>query len=217
MSLPGFERELLVGAQNTEFSFNAFSSLPWLEFWLNPRRLRGADFLMRWSQGVWSEGRMVDAVNATQEFFALPYGPSSVAPSDNVREFELYFERLDEANPASLKRPDLLIFRAVERQKIEQIAQKLGGTAEFPFLSEDVLRPLLDLSLVAIECENSLWKARQMPDFQSALKPQKRLGNLPGLKKSAVTPTVIIKEEDQQRLLDWQAAHGVAIHIWHSF
>ena len=36
----------------------------------------------------------MQAVNETKDFFALPYGPSGVAPDSDVREFELYFERL---------------------------------------------------------------------------------------------------------------------------
>lgn len=43
--------------------------------------------------GVWSEERLIQAVNETGQFFAIPYGPSSTAPEDDVREFELYFER----------------------------------------------------------------------------------------------------------------------------
>lgn len=215
--LPSFEVELLVSTQDIELSLSSFGELPWLEFWLNPRRLRGADFLMRWSQGVWSETRMIEAVNATGEFFALPYGPSSVAPSGNVREYELYFERLDEANPASLKRPDLLIFCAQDRSEAEALTGRFGGSDQFPFLDEGTLRPLIDKSIVAIECENSLWKARQMPDYNAPLKPQKRLQQQLGLKKTAVSPNIWLKNEDKKRLLDWQTANGKSIHIWQSF
>jgi len=215
--LPAFEEELMVSSQDIEWSLLSMGQLDWLEFWLNPRRLRGADFLMRWSQGVWSENRMIEAVNVTDEFFAFPYGPSSVAPSEDVRAFELYFERLDEANPASLKRPDLLVFRAEDRAEAEELTERFGGSSEFPFLDEEILAPLVTMSVVAIECENSLWKARQMPDYAAQLKPQKCLGGQLGLKKNAVLPTVILKEEDRQRLLDWQIANKKAIHIWHSF
>ncbi|MBM3145123.1 MAG: hypothetical protein FJ010_09165, partial [Chloroflexi bacterium] len=36
-------------------------------------------------------------VNETNQFIAIPYGPSRTAPEDDVREFELYFERLEAA------------------------------------------------------------------------------------------------------------------------
>ncbi|MBI3171873.1 MAG: AccI family restriction endonuclease, partial [Hydrocarboniphaga effusa] len=106
-----FERELSVAKADQELALRAFPSEAWLEFWLNPRRLRGSDFLMRWSQGQWSEERLKEAVNATPLFFALSYGPSSVAPSGDVRAFELYFERLEAAGLGKIKKPDLLIFR----------------------------------------------------------------------------------------------------------
>jgi hypothetical protein len=46
---------------------------------------------------------------------------------------------------------------------------------------------------------------------------EKRLGGLRGLKKAAVTPTVIVKEEDRGFLRRWQEERGVPIHIWHAF
>ena len=59
----------------------------------------------------------MQAVNETKDFFALPYGPSGVAPDSDVREFELYFERLEAAGLGKVKRPDLLIFhRSAEFQ-----------------------------------------------------------------------------------------------------
>ena len=107
-----FERVLSVTAETIEFGFGGFGQIDWADFLLNPRRLRGSDFLMRWSQGVWSEKRLIDAVNATGSFYAIPYGPSGVAPTNDVRAFELYFERLEAAGLGGIKRPDLLIFAA---------------------------------------------------------------------------------------------------------
>ena len=104
-----FELWLSVGVEQLDGVLANPPPLPWLEFWLNPRRLRGSDFLMRWSQGVWSEKRLIEAVNQTIEFFAIPYGPSGTAPSGSVREFELYFERLEAAGLGRIKRPDLLV------------------------------------------------------------------------------------------------------------
>lgn len=195
------------------------SPLSWLEFWLNPRRLRGSDFLMRWSQGVWSEKRLIEAVNETKEYLAIPYGPSGTAPTGNVRDFELYFERLEAAGLGQIKRPDLLIFRAGDRATVEQAIAEVGGVSELPFTAENDprLARVLRRALLAVECENSLWRARKMPDYATPLRPQRRLGGKPGLKKGAVLPTIIIKEEDREPLRQWQAARGVPIHIWHVF
>ena len=72
-------------------------------------------------------------------------------------------------------------------------------------------------AILAIECENSLWVARKMPHFETSLKAQKRLGGKLGLAKAAVTPTVILKEEDRSFLRGWQDQNQVPIHLWHAF
>ncbi len=212
-----FEQAIQVSEEWLEFSLKSLGWISWDSFLLNPRRLRGSDFLMRWAQGVWSEDRLIAAVNATNLFFALPYGPSGVAPDNDVRAYELYFERLEKAGLLDVKRPDLLIFRYAKRAYIEKFVQDVGGTSELPFLPESSLKALLEQAVVAVECENSLWKARQMPDYQASLKPQKRLNGSLGLKKNAVLPTVIVKEEDRNRLRDWQTRNGVPIHVWQAF
>ncbi len=197
----------------------AMGHAPWADFLLNPRRLRGSDFLMRWSQGVWSEQRLTQAVNATGTYFALPYGPSGTAPDNDVRAFELYFERLEKAGLGKIKRPDLLIFRVKERLKVDAAVKELNGLGELPFTAEDdpKMQNLLENAVIAVECENSLWRAKQMPDYATPLTPQKRLGGKCGLKKAAVLPTIIIKEEDRAPLKRWQSQRKIAIHIWHAF
>src|SRR3972149_11825887 len=103
-----FERVLLVSKEDVELELRGITEISWADFWLNPRRLRGSDFLMRWSQGVWSEKRLIEATNATGKYCALPYGPSGTAPTHDVRAFELYFERLEKAGLVKTKRPALL-------------------------------------------------------------------------------------------------------------
>lgn len=60
-----FEEQLSVQTQELALHLHGHEPAPWGDFWLNPRRLRGSDFLMRWSQGVWSEHRLTQAVNAS--------------------------------------------------------------------------------------------------------------------------------------------------------
>lgn len=218
-SLHPFERILAVSCEEVEEVLLNPPALPWPEFWLNPRRLRGSDFLMRWSQGVWSEHRLIEAVNETGKFFTIPYGPSGTAPTGSVREFELYFERLEAAGLGKVKRPDLLIFPEEKKKAVETLIASAGGLAELPFIAESDERiiSILTHAVVAVECENSLWRGQKMPDFQTPLRPQKRLGGKPGLKKGAVLPTIIIKEEDRQPLLEWQKLRRVPIHVWHVF
>jgi hypothetical protein len=212
-----FEKILSVSKENIILELQDFPLLPWADFLLNPRHLRGSDFLMRWSQGVWSENRLIEAVNEKGKYFAIPYGPSGTAPADDVRAFELYFERLEKAGLGNIKRPDLLIFRKADSKEINQFLENIGGVQELPFVQENRLRPLLDKAIVAIECENSLWKSKKMPDYGTEFSAQKRLNGKLGLKKTAVLPTVIIKEEDREPLKKWQKQNHVPIHIWHVF
>jgi hypothetical protein len=195
----------------------SIKSISWLDFWLNPRRLRGSDFLMRWSQGVWSEKCLIDAVNQTEQFYAIAYGPSGVAPSDDVRAFELYFERLEAAGLGKVKRPDLLVFNKADKIFVDKFLDEIGGESELPFIVENDLGELIEKAVAAVECENSLWVAEKMPAYNTALKPQKRLDGKLGLSKSAVLPTVIIKEEDRALLAGWQEINKVPIHVWHVF
>jgi len=142
-----------------------------------------------------------------------------VAPDNDIRDFELYFERLDAAGLGSMKRPDLLLFTKVNENRVLELADACGGTPELPFIPEDnaAMQELLSKAVVAVECENSLWKAELMPQYGKKMRPMRRLGGLVGLPKNAVLPTVIIKEEDREPLKQWQRIRGVPIHIWHVF
>lgn len=200
-----------------EIELRGIYEISWADFLLNPRKLRGSDFLMRWSQGVWSENRLMEAINKTNQFFAIPYGPSGTAPTDDVRAFELYFERLEAAGLGKIKRPDLLIFKIEDKSFVESFLNNIGGKEELPFIAEEKLQELLSRAIIAVECENSLWVAEKMPAYDVPMKPQKRLGGKLGLAKNAVLPTVIIKEEDRLPLKSWQDKNKVPIHIWHVF
>lgn len=212
-----FEKILSVSVENIRFELRGY--IEWSDLLLNPRRLRGSDFLMRWSQGVWSEERITQAVNEEKEFFAIPYGPSGTAPDDNIRAFELYFERLEAAGLGKVKRPDLLILKKSDQDIILKMVENLGGLSELPFIPEDNknMQEILSKALVAVECENSLWKGKLMPDFNAKMKSQKRLGGKDGLKKNAILPTIIMKEEDREPLQAWQNTNKIPIHIWHVF
>lgn len=136
-----------------------------------------------------------------------------------MRAFELYFERLEAAGFGEIKRPDLLVFQKRDQDAIEELASHLGGVSELPFtLERDAnMQAILNRAVMAVECENSLWKGKRMPDFGVELKPQQRLGGKLGLKKNAVLPTIILKEEDREPLQSWQNTNAVPIHIWQVF
>ena len=212
-----FERALSVSSVDFELELRGIKEIYWADFLLNPRKLRGSDFLMRWSQGVWAEKRLVAAINKTNQFYAIAYGPSGTAPTDDVRAFELYFERLEHAGLGKIKRPDLLVFKIADKPFVDKFLTSVGGEAELPFITEDKLQELVSKAIIAVECENSLWVAEKMPFYNVPLKAQKRLGGKLGLAKNAVLPTVIIKEEDKIPLSKWQEQNKIPIHVWHVF
>lgn len=212
-----FERILSVSTVDIELELRGITEISWADFLLNPRKLRGSDFLMRWSQGVWSENRLVEAINKTGNFYAIAYGPSGTAPDNDVRAFELYFERLEAAGLGNIKRPDLLIFKNSDKNFVDKFLKGIGGEGELPFITEDKLQDLIVKAIIAVECENSLWVAEKMPDYKTPLKAQKRLDGKLGLSKTAVLPTVIIKEEDRVPLSKWQEENKIPIHVWHVF
>lgn len=212
-----FERVLSVSPVDFELELRGIKEIYWADFLLNPRKLRGSDFLMRWSQGVWAEKRLVAAINKTNQFYAIAYGPSGTAPTDDVRAFELYFERLEHAGLGKIKRPDLLVFKIADKPFVDKFLTSVGGEAELPFITEDKLQELVSKAIIAVECENSLWVAEKMPFYNVPLKAQKRLGGKLGLAKNAVLPTVIIKEEDKIPLSKWQEQNKIPIHVWHVF
>lgn len=212
-----FERVLSVSTVNFELELRGIKEIFWADFLLNPRKLRGSDFLMRWSQGVWAEKRLVDAINETKQFYAIAYGPSGTAPTNDVRAFELYFERLEHAGLGNIKRPDLLVFKINDKPFIDKFISDVGGEAELPFIPEDKLHDLVQKAIIAVECENSLWVAEKMPGYNLPMRPQKRLGGKMGFSKSTVLPTIIIKEEDRIPLGKWQTDNKIPIHVWHVF
>jgi len=212
-----FERVLSVSTADLELELRGVKEVVWADFLLNPRRLRGSDFLMRWSQGVWSEKRLIEATNKTNQFYTIAYGPSGTAPSNDVRAFELYFERLEAAGLGNIKRPDLLVFKIADKPFVNEFLDSIGGEEELPFITEDKLQDLIQKAIIAVECENSLWVAEKMPNYSTPMRAQKRLGGKLGLAKNAVLPTVIIKEEDRVPLSRWQKNNKIPLHVWHVF
>jgi len=148
-----FEQFLQTTSVDLDFFLSDLLPQVLCEFYLNPRYLRGSDFLMRFSQGRWAEDILSWTINATGDFRAIPYGPSSVAPSD-PREMELYFERLDKAGAVG-KQPDLLILPRADYEAIRLQLDDIG-LANLPFTSEEDLGFLHSRAIAAAEVENSL-------------------------------------------------------------
>ncbi|MFQ5853127.1 MAG: AccI family restriction endonuclease [Candidatus Binatia bacterium] len=245
-SFDSFERILQITDADLDFLLSDIFAQAFCEFYLNPRYLRGSDFLMRFSQGRWAEDIVARTINATDDLRAVPYGPSSVAPSD-PREMELYFERLDKAGTVG-KQPDLLILPKDDYEDIRPQLDEIGLT-NLPFTPEAELDFLRSRAIIAVEVENSLWVAREMPHYGQSVeltklvtkkrrfrKPESiaRWENwtesvrrfcaqseahrrLKGFLETAKVPTVIIKDEDLEPLAEWETNFNVPIFVFHVF
>jgi hypothetical protein len=245
-SFDSFERFLQTTEVDLDFLLSDLFAQVLCEFYLNPRYLRGSDFLMRFSQGRWAEDIVARTINATENFHAVPYGPSSVAPSD-PHEMELYFERFDKAGAVG-KQPDLLILPEDDYEAIRAQLDEIG-LANLPFTPEADLDFLRSRAIIAIEVENSLWVAREMPDYGQSVELTKLITKkrrfrkpesiarwekwtenvrrfcaqsearrrLQGFLEKAKVPTIIIKDEDLEPLMEWETNFNIPIFVFHVF
>lgn len=183
---------------------------------INPRRLRGSDFLMRWMQGRWSEDVVIKALNDSSQFGVLPYGPSTVAPEDPT-ELELFFEKMDVVTKEG-KRPDLLLYAKPDFDWAEeQLIQKLGRVDKMAETGSESLREIITKAKAALEVENSLWVTERMPGFGKTFTRYIRGKNKGRLKSQGPVPTIIVKREDVPRLQKWQVEYGIPIYVVHIF
>lgn len=214
-----FETFLAAPVEDIELPLTGHPPLPWSPFALNTHRLVGSEFLTKWSQRVWAQRCVIEAVNRTGDFRALPYGPRSVTPADDPRETEHYFGRLEAENRLDIKRPDILIFREYDIAEAERLVQDAGGAPELPSHDETqaLMRHLLSLAVVAVECAHSPWLARKMPAFGEPLRLMKRLGGGKGLPKNAVVPSVTLGREHLDDFLAWEANASLPVHLWQLF
>ena len=187
-----------------------------LDFLINPRRLRGSDFLMRWAQGRWSEEIVWRAFSQTEHFGIVPYGPSTVAPED-PRQLEVFFETMDRVAGEG-KRPDLLLYDKESfnwaRTTLEQRIGNIEKVAETPSVQ---LEDVIVRACAAFEVENSLWVTEKMPGFGKPFGRYIRGKNKGRLKPAGIIPTVIVKAEDIPRLQQWEQTFKVPIYIVHIF
>ena len=183
-----------------------------IDFLINPRRLRGSDFLMRWAQGRWSEEIVVRAMNQTSQVGVLPYGPSTIAPED-PKALEIFFEKMD-AIAGEGKRPDLLLYdRTTFEWAQHELAQRLGGAEKMAETPTSVVHDIVAKARAALEIENSLWVTEKMPGFGKPFLRYVR-GRRKGRSKApGIVPTVIVKGEDIPRLKAWETRYKIPIYV----
>jgi len=185
-------------------------------FLINPRRLRGSDFLMRWAQGRWSEEIVIRTLNQTEQFGIIPYGPSTVAPED-PNELELFFQTMDVGNQEG-KRPDLLLYdKATYNWVRNEVNRRFGNVEKVAETSSSVLEDVISKANAALEVENSLWVTEKMPGFGKPFSRYSRGKNKGRLKPAGIIPTIIVKQEDIPRLQQWESVFGIPVYVVHIF
>jgi hypothetical protein len=144
-----FEKALAVLKENINLTLLAMGNVPWADFLPNPRRLRGSDFLMRWSQGVWSEERLKQAVNETGKYFA--YRQRLVEEAKLRHElFERRSKQFDAVTKfvysvvfcTNLIDEEFLVYKEVMRfeREISEM-QFIFNTEIKAYVSEQIIRP----------------------------------------------------------------------------
>jgi len=156
---------------------------------------RGFDFLARWSQGAWAESKVIETINASG-FLAVHYGPSRGDPMSygDFSAWKKFFEEFQQKLETCGKRPDLLVFRreSLEREEDRDLVFQLQE------LDDERSSRFVHASSIALEVETSLWKAKK------ALALGREL-------------SFTVKEEDMDRLTQWQRAYDKQIVITQVF
>lgn len=177
-------------------------------------RFRGDNFKGKWSLGSWAEQKIISAINNSDFLRAVPYGKSGVSSAKNLEERQedwiLHKERESYG-----KRPDVLVF---ERSVFDNLQSKYSSIlGNLPDNLERDIQEIVGSSLLAIESEASIWQGERMKHFGRNW--SEKTGNLKPLNevKSWTAPTVIVKDEDLQPLIDWQNYYRKPIYIVHLF
>ncbi len=177
-------------------------------------RFRGDNFKGKWSLGSWAERKIINAINNSELLRAVPYGKSGVSSAKSLEEKQEYWN-LHKERESFGKRPDVLIF---ERSVFEDLSSKyLSILDNLPDNLESDIEEIVQSSLLAIESEASIWQGEKMKHFGRNW--SEKTGNLKPLSevKSWTAPTVIVKDEDLEPLIDWQNYYRKPIYIVHLF
>jgi len=179
-------------------------------------RFRGENFKGKWSLGSWAEQKIISAINASEYFRAVPYGKSGVSTAKNKDEIRDYWN-LHKERESFGKRPDVLVFAKETYDELEkdeinaELFKNLSGNLETD------IEKIVNASLLGIESEASIWQGEKMKHFGRNW--SEKTGGLKPLNevKTWTAPTVIVKDEDLQPLVDWQDYYQKPIYIVHLF
>jgi len=180
-------------------------------------RFRGENFKGKWSLGSWAEQKIINAINASEHFRAVPYGKSEVSLTKNKKEKQEYWDLHKERESVG-KRPDILVF---ERDVYDRLITDEKNVALLKNLSnslESEIQGFVQSSFFGIESEASIWQGERMTHFgrhwsEKSGRQKKSVSEL----ASWTAPTIIVKDEDLNPLINWQDYYQKPIYIVHLF
>ncbi len=179
-------------------------------------RFRGENFKGKWSLGFWAEQHIISAINGSGEFRAVPYGKSGVSTAKDLKEKQAYWD-LHKERESFGKRPDLLVFEREVYENLTENPKTQTLLDNLPNNLESDIQKIIEKSLFGIESEASIWQGEKMNHYgrnwfekTGKLKPLSEI-------KTWTAPTVIVKDEDLQPLIDWQSYYEKPIYIVHLF
>lgn len=178
-------------------------------------RFRGDNFKGKWSLGSWAEQRIISAINETESLRAVPYGKSGVSSAKNLKEKQDYWN-LHKERESFGKRPDILVF---EKNIYDNLFSTYSAILNnLPDNMENDIHEIVASALIAVESEASIWQGEKMSHFgrhwsERTGRQKKSISELASWK----APTVIVKDEDLQPLINWQLFYEKPIYIVHLF
>lgn len=104
------------------------------------------------------------------------------------------------------------------------VFENLSGNSKYSSLLNNLpdnlesdIQEIVESALLGIESEASIWQGEKMKHFGRNW--SEKIGNLKALSevKTWTAPTVIVKDEDLQPLVDWQNYYQKPIYIVHLF
>ena len=177
-------------------------------------RFRGDNFKGKWSLGSWAEQKIISAINNSDSLRAVPYGKSGVSSAKSLKEKREYWN-LHKERESFGKRPDILVFEKIIYENL--LSEYSSLLNNLPDNLESDIQEIVESALLGIESEASIWQAEKMKHFGRNW--FERTGKLKPLSeiKSWTAPTIIVKDEDLQPLVDWQSFYQKPIYIVHLF
>jgi len=180
-------------------------------------KFRGDNFKGKWSLGSWAEQKIISAINNSDLLLAIPYVKSGVTSAKSAKEKQDYWI-LHKERESFGKRPDILVFEKSVFESLSENSKYSELLNNLPDNLESDIQEIIENSLLGIESEASIWQGEKMSHFgrhwsEKSGRQKKSVSEL----ASWTAPTVIVKHEDLEPLINWQSYYKKPIYIVHVF